>query len=120
MNNETKIIEALGVLRDEGLKHFDEGSEVHTYEAVGAALARVEDSVFAVGRLAHEYWQEHNAHDLAALLRWVFDHYLTEGGPVYLQEAQWVKHLVDAESIHLFGADGTAKRYRVNVIIQEI
>lgn len=108
------------MLRAEGLKHFDESDGVNKYEAIGAALAQVEDSVFAVGRLAHEYWQAHNAHDLAALLRWAFHHYLTEGGPVYLQEAQWVKRLVDTESIHLFGADGTAKRYRVNVTIQEV
>jgi len=118
--NHDKINKALEVLRVEGLKQFDDSSDVNKYEAIGAALAQVEDSVFAAGKLAHGYWEAHNAHDLAALLRWVFHHYLTHGGPVYLQEAQWVKRLVDIESISLYGADGTPQRYRVNVVIQEI
>jgi hypothetical protein len=115
-----EIYKALETLRAAGLQYCDDSSDVNKYDAIGLALAQVEDSIFAAGRLAHEYWQAHNAHDLAALLRWVFDHYLTRGGPVYLQEALWVKHLVDAESIDLFGIDGTARRYRVAVTIQEI
>lgn len=118
--NHNKINEALEVLRVEGLKQFDDNSDVNKYQAIGAALAQVEDSIFAPGKLAHEYWETYNAHDLAALLRWAFQHYLTHGGPVYLQEAQWVKRLVDTENISLYGADGTPKRYRVNVVIQEI
>jgi hypothetical protein len=39
---------------------------------------------------------------------------------VYLQEAQWVKRLVDTKSISLYDADGTPKRYSVTVVIQEI
>ena len=39
---------------------------------------------------------------------------------VSMQEAQWVKRLIDAESINLYGADGTPKRYKVTVVIQEI
>jgi len=74
--NHDKINEALEVLRVEGLKQFDDSSDVHKYEAIGAALATVEDSIFAAGKVAHEYWEQHNAHDLAALLRWAFHHYL--------------------------------------------
>ena len=120
--NHDKINKALEVLRVEGSKQFDDSSEVNKYQAIGAALAQVEDMTFAAGRLAHEYWEAHNHHDLAALLRWAFHHYLTEGGPVYLEEAQWVKHLIDAENIPLYGAnaDGTPKRYSVTVVIQEI
>ena len=115
-----KINKALEVLRVEGLKQFDDSSEVHKYQAIGAALATVEDSPFAAGKVAHEYWETHNMHDLAALMRWAFQHYLTQGGPVYVQEAEWVKHLIDIDNIPLYAADGTMKRYRVTVVIEEI
>lgn len=120
MNHHDKINEALEVLRVEGLKHFDEDADVNKYQAIGAALAHVEDMPFVAGQLAHEYWEEHNAHDLATLLRWAFDYYLTGGGPVSMQEAEWVKRLVDTESISLYAADGTSKRYKVTVAIEEI
>ena len=115
-----KINKALDILHQEGLKKFDEDADVNKYQAIGAAIAQVEDAPFAVGRLAHEYWEEHNRHDLATLLRWAFDYYLTEGGPVSMQEVQWVKHLIDFENIPVYAADGTSKRYSVTVVIQEI
>lgn len=118
--NHAKINRALDDLQAEGMQLFDEAGDVNKYAAIGAALAQVEDSVFAIGKLAHEYWEEHNAHDLAALLRWVFHHYLTQGGPVYVQEAEWIKHLVDTDGITLYERDGTSKRYTVTVVIQEI
>lgn len=118
--NHGKINEALEVLQNEGLKHFDEDTDVDKYQAIGAAIAAVEDMPFAAGRLAHEYWEEHNLHDLATLLRWAFDYYLTGGGPVSMQEAQWVKRLIDFESLSIYAADGTSKRYSVTVVIQEL
>lgn len=118
--NHNKINQALDVLYAEGCKYFDDSSDVNKYEAIGAALAQVEDSIFAAGKLAHEYYETHNFHDLAALLRWAFHHYLTRGGPVYLTEAQMVKHLIDTESISLYDANGVLKRYRVSVVIEEI
>jgi hypothetical protein len=118
--NHDKINKALEVLQNEGLKCFDEDADVNKYQAIGAAIAAVDDSIFAPGQLVHEYWEAHNRHDLATLLRWAFDYYLTGGGPVSMQEVQWVKHLIDFENIPVYAADGTSKRYSVTVVIQEI
>ena len=114
------IQQALDVLRNAGLQHFDEPAHEHIdkYAAIGAALASVEDNPLAVASLACEYWEEHNEHGLAALLRWVMP-VLNPSGPVYLEEAEHVQRLIEREHIVLVLPDGKAKGYTVSVMIEE-
>jgi hypothetical protein len=113
------IQQALDVLRAAGLKHFDEHAREHIdkYAAIGAALAYVEDNPLAVASLACEYWEEHNQHSLAALLRWAMP-VVNQAGPVYLEEAERIQSLMEREHVVLLLEDGKAKGYTVRLVIE--
>lgn len=115
------IEKALEVLRAAGLLHFREDSQegIHKFTAIGAALAYVEQGAASVARLAHEYWEEHNHHDLAALLRWMFPKQLNPSRVTYFTDAEYIKQLIDRKEIVLLDDDGRAKSYTVTLTIEE-
>src|SRR5262245_46222283 len=115
-----EIQKALEMLRKAGLQHFDESirDRIDKYAAIGAALADVEDNPVAVASLACEYWEEHNAHDLAALLRWAMP-VLNPAGPVYLAEFEHIQRAIGRDQVILLLDDGRAKGYHVRVSVEE-
>src|SRR5688572_13792402 len=82
LHQHEELKKALETLRRVGIQHFDEASRDHInrYTAIGAALAFVEQSPLAAASLACEYWEEHNHHGLAALVRWAMP-VLNPAGP---------------------------------------
>lgn len=69
-----RIEDALQVLYEEGLKHYktEYRDDANRWEAIGKSLSETDASALDVARLAYEYWEDWNYHDVCAVLNWIF------------------------------------------------
>jgi hypothetical protein len=75
--NRNKIIEALATLEAEGRKSYkpEYQAQIPAWSAIGKAVAGVTDSAKNVLDLAYTALEDHNYHDLCAVIEWALPLY---------------------------------------------
>jgi len=75
--NLKRIEDALAILYEEGLTHIKPEcqKDYPRYQAIGLAIASVTDSAKNVLHLAYSALEDHNYHDLCAVIEWAYPLY---------------------------------------------
>ena len=75
--NHVKIIEALAMLEAEGRKSYKDEYQatIPAWRAIGKAFASVTDSATNILNLAYTALEDHNYHDLCAVIEWALPLY---------------------------------------------
>jgi hypothetical protein len=75
--NLKRIEDALAILYEEGLTHIKPEcqKDIPRYQAIGLAIASVTDSAKNILNLAYSALEDHNYHDLCAVIEWAYPLY---------------------------------------------
>jgi len=72
--NQKRVLDALQVLYEEGIKCYkpEYQAKIPHYQAIGLAIARVNESGRDCVQLAYAWLEDWNYHDLCAVLEWSY------------------------------------------------
>lgn len=121
--NREKIIEALKVLEEEGRKSYkpEYQAEIPAWRAIGQAVAAATDSAKNYLDLAYTALEDHNYHDLCAVIEWAYPLY---GQTFHRSDLQRLERMMNKKGVTILTewntgkADYDTKEVNVKIVIE--
>lgn len=117
--NLDRIQEALTILEEEGRKGYksEYQDKIPKYQAIGHAIAHVNDSGLNCIELAYSWLEDWNRHDLCAVLEWVY--------PIYRQvfhtsDLQRLERMINKRDVTVLAEDYDKKVINVRLVFEDV
>jgi len=114
--NLTRIQEALKILEEEGRKGYKPEcqKEIPAFQAIGLAIARVDEGSRHCVELAYSWLEDWNHHDLCAVLEWAHPIY---GQTFHVSDLQRLARRMDRQNVTVITEWDTEKaEYKTKVV----
>jgi hypothetical protein len=114
--NQERVREALSILEEEGRKCYkpEYQKEIPAFQAIGLAIARVDESSRHCVQLSYSWLEDWNYHNLCAVLEWAHPIY---GQTFDRSDLKRLARLMDRKSVTIRGEwDSEKTEYKTSLV----